>query len=294
MKVILKITFLPVLLLALAMAAFADGVALYNTIPSPLPPNLVSLGYEANSISAFGDLIQFQGDSSTYALTSATVVLSDQSYLANWSSAVNGTTITDSGFYLPLTLNIYSVGSGNSAGALIATQTIENAFIPWRPDPTAGCGNGYLASDGLCHSGSLASVTFNLGGLEVPDRIIYSLAFNTTDNGAGQTNVPGPYDSLNFALATTPPTAGSNPLPDTGYYTDSGTGVFHQDTGWTPYSGAVEFSGQAWSAEAGASDQLQSASAPEPSSLLLLATGVCGLTLLLMRRGRVRLQLRKL
>src|ERR1017187_4288531 len=217
MKTIARLSIFSALLLALASAAMADGVVLYNTIPSPLPPNLPSFPYEAGASGEFGGLIQFAGGNSTYALSSATVALSDQSYLANWYTAVNGTTITLSGYTLPITLNLYNVGTGNTVGALIATETIDNAFIPWRPDPTAGCGNGYQASDGLCYSGTLSTVTFNFAGLSVPDTIIYGLAFNTTDYGANPTGVLGPYDSLNFALATTPPTAGSNPLPDTAY-----------------------------------------------------------------------------
>jgi hypothetical protein len=274
------------LLLALAPIALADGVVLYNTIPSPLPPNLPSFAYEADASGEFGGLIQFANGNSTYTLTSATVVLSDQSYLANWNSAINGTTITSSGYTLPITLNLYNVGAGNTVGPLIATETIDNAFIPWRPDPTAGCGNDYLASDGLCHSGSLSTLTFNFLGLSVPDTIIYGLAFNTTDYGANPTGVLGPYDSLNFALATTPPTIGSNPLPDTAYWESSnasdyndggagGTGTFRQDTNWSPYSGAVEFSGQA-----------QQSNVPEPSSLVLLSSGLLGLSILIMRRRR--------
>jgi hypothetical protein len=247
------------------------------------------MGYDAQSIGEFGGLIQFAGGTSTYSLTSATVALSDQSYLANWTSAINGTTITSSGYTLPITLNLYSVGAGNSVGGLIATETIDNAFIPWRPDPTTGCGNSFQGSDGLCHSGTLATVTFNFLGLSVPDTIIYGLAYNTTDGGANPTGVPGPYDSLNFALASTPPTVGANPLPDTaywetpnaGYYGDGGaggTGTFRQDIGWSPYSGAIDFSGSP--------QESNPPSTPEPPSLLIFGTGLLGLAVLLARKRR--------
>ncbi|MFZ1085228.1 MAG: PEP-CTERM sorting domain-containing protein [Terracidiphilus sp.] len=277
---ITRFSILFALLLALAPVAFGDDVVLYNNLPNPLPPNLPSQAYEAQATSEFGGLIQLADGGSTYAQLEATVVLSDQSYLANWSSEINGTTITADGFTLPLTLTLYGVGANDSVGGVIATENLPNAFIPWRPDPTAGCGNGYLASDGLCHSGSLVPIDFSFTDITLPNQIIFGLAFNTTDYGAGATGVQGPYDSLNFALAETPPSVGSNPLPDTAYVnstnpddygTDTGNiGSFGQGTGWSPYSPAVEFS-----------------TTPEPSPLLLLGTGLLVLAGICQRRSKV-------
>jgi hypothetical protein len=101
-------------------------------------------------------------------------------------------------------------------------------------------------------------VTFDLAGVTVPSEIVYSLAYNTADYGTLPYGVRGPYNSLNFGLSTAPPTVGSN-----------------LDVG-SPYAGAIEFMGPSQS------DDLSDV--PEPSSLLLFATGLFGLALLLMRR----------
>jgi hypothetical protein len=269
------------LMLTLIPGAFADGI--YNNIPAALPPNVPSLGYEATSTAEFGGLIQFVGGSS-YSLTSATVVMSDWTYLSQWSQAVDGTTITTAGFYVPLALGLYNVtGADNAVGALIASALVD-AFIPWRPEPSEGCGTAWLAANNQCYNGSASTVTFDLTGITVPGEIIYGLAFNTTDHGLNPTGVAGPYDSLNFGLSSTPPSSGINPLPDTAYwnttnasmYADggaAGVGAFRQDTNWAPYSGAVEFT-----------------ATPEPATFLLLGAAFVGIGL--KRRSSLPIQRR--
>ena len=45
-----------VLLVAMfaAVSAFGQGQTIYNSIPAPLPGNVISLGYEATSTAEFG------------------------------------------------------------------------------------------------------------------------------------------------------------------------------------------------------------------------------------------------
>jgi hypothetical protein len=316
-----KLSVFPALLFAFASAAFADGVVIYSSIPSntQFPPNappaafLYSDGYEAQGVSEFGGLIQFAGGASTYSLANATVGVSDYALASGFEDYIDGTlappadyTVTSSGFYVPMTLTIYSVGAGHypdgsggatgspAVGSPVATVTTD-AFIPWRPAGNSSCPiayghHGWQDTSGGCHNGALSTVPFNLAGASVPGQVIWSLSFSTTDHPAGHTTgFAGPDNSLNIQLVEGLPEVGSNPLPDTVYldasngssYNDNGaggTGAFRPDSGWSPYgTGAIEFT-----------DDPVSAPTPEPSSLVLFATGLFSLAAIILGKGRAR------
>lgn len=267
---------LPALTIAIAVAAgCAPAAVLYNTIPNPLPPNVVSLGYEATSTAEFGGLVRMAGSGSSFTLSSATVVMSDWALAADYESE-------SAGFDQLLTLTIYGVGPGDTVGAPIATRTV-NASIPWRPPSDPGCSDDrWLAPNGNCYYGLAVEVSFDLTGVMIPSEVIYGLSFDTQNYGANPTGVPGPYNSLNFGLVSTAPSVGSNPLPGTAYWNTShaafysdggaaGTGTFRQDTNW-PYAGAIEFEG----------------SVPEPATLPLFGIALAGLGLLRAQRGAAR------
>jgi hypothetical protein len=266
------------LCLALSMAGgiSAWAATVYSSLPSPLPPNTPSESYEANALSEFGDLVQLA--SGPAVLQSATIAMSDWAYLSNWTGSVNGTTITSAGFYEPLTLNLYSAGAGNSVGSLFASYTVD-AFIPWRPEPSAACvnapnnvNNAWLGPDGNCYNGALSTVTFLLGGVSVPDQFIYGVAFNTQDSGYSPTGVSGPYNSLNFGVTLSPPTVGSNPLPQSYIAFSSEYGSPAVPFGYadsSSYIGEIDFQ----------------ADTPEPTSMTLLGIGLLGICLVHLRRA---------
>jgi len=258
------------------MICLARGSTLYSNLPVPQPPNAPSLGYEANSTAEFGDIVGF-ASGAHFAIDSVTVAMSNWAYESEWEALG-----ASAGYSIPLTLNLYDVGPGNTVGSRIATETVD-AFIPWRPqpDPADCASSAYRASNGVCYNGALSTVTFTFSRLSVPSQIIYGLSFNTTDHGYSPTGVSGPYDELNFALASTGALVGSDRLPGTAYwnttnasdYADggaAGVGVFRQDQNWGPYAGAIEFDGT---------------TGPEPGTLALLAAGLAAMSLRACPRG---------
>jgi hypothetical protein len=239
----------------LLSAGAVHATTVYNNLPNPIPQNSPSLGFQSNHTSEFGDLIQLSGGPTN--LTSGSILMDDKALESDYPTVGNA-----GGWSWPITLNIYNVDSSSGtpqAGSLIFTDT-ETFNIPW--EPVGQPGQDFL-------------VTFSLPSVAVPGEFIYSVVYNTETFGPNPTNDPndGPYISLNVAVNdTAPPQIGSRPNPDSGYlnanapqyYFDNGaggpSGVFRQDTGYTPYSLAGEF------ADA-------STSTPEPGTLALLFYG---------------------
>jgi hypothetical protein len=235
----------------LGVSAFAQGNIVYNSVPTTLAGNYVSQPFQAQQVSEFGDRIAFAPGGRN--LLTATVTMS--SWGCQSGAWFSGDCVSAPGatFAHPITLNIYEVGTGDEPGALIGTVT-QTFNIPYRPsaNPT-NCTGGrwYEPSTGSCFNGYASNITFNLGGLVVPDEIIFGVVYNTSNYGpspmgpqACGTNCP--YDSLNVALGSTV-TVGTNPAPDdayfntitAGWYCDGGaggTGAFRLDSGcWTGF-----------------------------------------------------------
>ncbi len=252
------------LLLSGVVGAFGQGQTIYNSVPAPLPGNVVSLGYEATSTAEFGDRVQFGG---TYRkVTKVSQIMSSWGCEAGGWNTTNCTTTPGATFSHPITLNIYNVGPGNSVGSLITSVT-KTFAIPYRPTlnlinctgPNAG--KWYNVADATCYNGFATTITFDLPGVTVPNQVIYSIAYNTSHYGSAPIGDLAPcrfssggcgYDSLNVGLDGIV-SVGTNPAPDDAYlsstfgpfYCDGGaggTGIFRLDAGcWTGYKPSVKF-----------------------------------------------------
>jgi hypothetical protein len=248
--------------IVLVLLLFTPGAmsqVIYDGIPSPLPPNVVSQGYECCAVFEFGDNIKFSGN--RRSLGTVTLTMSD------WAKHSDFPALPAQGWTHPITLNLYNVdhSSPNPAvGALIKTLT-QTFVIPWRPeaDPTCPGGIAWRASDGKCYNGFAFNIIFDFTSSNVvlPDEIIFGIAFNTSDYGTNplrSTNPGGgPYDSLNVGLRDTSvfgfSPVGTDVEPNAIFqnntspsqYCDNGVGgldVFRRDNGcWSPYTPAIQF-----------------------------------------------------
>lgn len=238
------------LLLLIGLASTLSGEIIYNSIPGPLPPSIPSESYEATATSEFGAHVLFAGTSRN--LGSVTVVVNDWAYESEFEAVG-----TSSGYYVPMTLNLYNVAPGGGVGSVLASVTV-NQLVPWRAEPSplscaAGANNQWLAADG-CHNGENFTETFDFTGVTVPNELIFGLAYNTQHYGSSPTGVAGPYNSLNFAVASNV-YVGSNAEPGVQYQNSSNSG-FIAASGWGSYNAAVEF-----------------VATPEPQTWLLLVAG---------------------
>jgi hypothetical protein len=250
-------------LFALAFGGIARAdVIVYDSIPSPDPYNLPSLGYQANQTQEFGDEILLAGGGGK--LSKVTLGMSSWAVASDYvdingnplpnHTDLGGLHMSTAGYEWPLTMNFYNVDHSNATpgvGSLIATKTIT-AFVPWdKADPNVG----WTAPDGHKYSGLFFRANFDFTGdnITLPSDVIASLAFNTNTWGYQPDGRNGPFQSLNFAVASGPtqPTVGSNVQPDGVFwntwtannYADNGAGgigTFRYDTQWTPYTPAME------------------------------------------------------
>ena len=141
-----SLVFAGILLLS-AAPALAQGTVVYDSIPSPTPPNVPSAGFQCCATAEIGDEVRLEVD--TPRRTGYATVL-----MSSWSLHSDYPDLPAAGYTHPITLNIYPDAA--SAAARTPAKTVTQTFeIPWRPapDPTCAGGTAWRAADDLCYNG---------------------------------------------------------------------------------------------------------------------------------------------
>jgi hypothetical protein len=236
-------------------------VTTYSNVPAPLPGNVPSVGFEAQSASEFGGQVQFAG--TARKSPKVNVVMSSWACQRNtWQSGLCSTTPSAT-FAVPLTVTAYKVGANDEPGARISSVT-QTFAMPYRPSANnTKCINGdagkwYKSADGKCYNGKAFTRTVSLGSVTLPDNVIIGIAYNTTHSGYSPigeascytTTAGCGYDALNVGTADSAST-GAQLKPDDAYLNSSqagmycdpattDTGRFRLDTGcWTGFQPAL-------------------------------------------------------
>lgn len=194
-------------------------VAAYDNLEDPPASSYPSLGFQATSTNEIGDLVHLEPGQRI--LDSITV------QMVNWACQTGGGTscVTNPGsFYLhPLTLKLYSV-TGPDAAPVLGTELYSQTWnheIPFRPSADAvNCSGGtWYSPEGVCMNGYAFQVTFDTANDAaappvLPQRVVWTVSYNTNTKGYAPINTPGWYDSLNVGVSDTTVVAGSNADPD--------------------------------------------------------------------------------
>lgn len=253
----------------LCLAIFAgvgSAQVIFSNIPTPVPPNVASQAFEATSTSEFGTGVTFSTGTGRLLGTVRVIMSSWGCVTGAWFSN-DCVTPPGSTFNHPITLNIYNQGTAGAVGSLITTKTVTFA-IPYRPSAdNVHCtgpdlGKWYDPGTGLCKNGLATPIVFDFSsaGVTLPDKVIITVAYNTSDYGynpIGRSTACAivnncPYDSLNVG-AETHLSVGSFYDPNgaylnsssPGFYCSGAAGTLRLDTGvncWTAYQPSFEVS----------------------------------------------------
>jgi hypothetical protein len=198
--------------LTIGATTASAGEVIYNNIPSPLPGNFASLGFQAYSTSQFGGEVEFAG-SGRNNLNLKLVMSSWACQRGNWveGNCESGLPKMKRYFTVPLTFSLYEVGPGNTVGAK-RWERKKSFKMQYRPSSSPKCTGGewYDEASATCFHGK--AFVISLTGMKVrnlPSKAIIAVSYNTTTHGPHpigeapcyKTSEGCPYDSLNVALS---------------------------------------------------------------------------------------------
>jgi hypothetical protein len=177
---------------ATALLAISAGTAgaevIYNNIPSPLPGNFASIGFDATSTTQFGGEIEVAGTARKNP--SVTVVMSSWACQSgSWEE--NCSSPTSKTFKEPVTIKVYEVGE---LATPIVTRT-KSFKMPYRPSAEpihcSGefAGTWYDEATKECFNGKAFPITFKLHLQRIPKKAIVTVSYPTTSVPSRSLNV---------------------------------------------------------------------------------------------------------
>ncbi len=240
-------------------AGAAAGPVVYSSMPSPVPPNVPSIGYQATQTAEWGDEVGLASHATP--LASARALMSSWGCESGSWNIGNCATTPGATFSVPITFNVYSVDPGPAVGALLVSRT-QTFNIPYRPSASVACAGGDAGkwySGGTCYNGIAVPITFDFtSGPQVvlPAHVIWTVTYNTTNYGphpigpsaCSATAAGCGYDALNLGTNDSN-SIGTDTDPDGTFWNTStasnycdggagGTGTLREDTGpgcWAGY-----------------------------------------------------------
>ncbi len=249
-----------------------SDVFAYNALPfdfakgCPPPP---SLGFEAQQTAEFGDEVELEGGGTNFKSLTVDFQSYGCSEAGHWNLGETDPCETEPGAKFPSRSRGTSTKLKASPPQIEPIATFTGMFeVPFRPsaDPTNCPGEAPEAEDGsqwfdsvsgLCLSSVSELVTFEFASGAVPadGKVIWTVAFNTTNYGyspigvqtcntepAGNVGGTPPgcgYDSLNVGVKTysNAPYAGQDVSADDAYRAYAGNGnELSVEAGWTGFT----------------------------------------------------------
>jgi hypothetical protein len=168
----------------------------FQTHPPVAQPSYQSYGINGKVDKALGDVIQLGSENRRLESIDVTMV--------NWAKATDWPLLSaqdPKGYYHPLTAIVYGV-DGNTLTLL--GQETKTFLIPWRPAALDDGGN-------YPFGGIAVAARFDfLEEIDLPEKIIVLVAYNTESSGFEPIGLAGPYDQLNIGLSRNQPSVGSD------------------------------------------------------------------------------------
>ena len=186
----------------------------YNAIPSKVSGNVPSEGFEANADTDFGDEVALGGPQR--GLQSMSVLFSSWGCQSGHWYSKDCVTAPGATFDVPVTYTVYADNSGARGATL--SRTTATVQIAYRPSASPECtgddaGKWYNSKDRTCYNGFPQVVQLSMPSVTLPDRVIWTVSFNTSHYGSPAVGESAPcytssggcgYDSLNVGAFSFP------------------------------------------------------------------------------------------